>query len=37
MSNLARQEMYYDRFFSMDEIIDRIQAVTAQDIAALGE
>jgi predicted Zn-dependent peptidase len=32
MSNLARQEMYYDRFFSMDEIIDRIQAVTTQDI-----
>ncbi len=32
MSNLARQEMYYDRFFSMDEIIDRIQAVTAEDV-----
>ena len=32
MSNLARQEMYYKRFFSMDEIIDRIQAVTKEDI-----
>ncbi len=32
MSNLARQEMYYDRFFSMDEIIDRIQAVTSEDV-----
>lgn len=32
MSNLARQEMYYDRFVSMDEIIDRIQAVTAEDV-----
>jgi predicted Zn-dependent peptidase len=32
MSNLARQEMYYDRFFGMDEIIDRIQAVTAEDV-----
>jgi len=34
MSNLARQEMYYERFFSMDEIIDRIQAVTQDDIMA---
>ncbi len=32
MSNLARQEMYYDRFFSMDEIIERIQAVTVEDL-----
>jgi predicted Zn-dependent peptidase len=32
MSNLARQEMYYDRFFGMDEIIDRIQDVTADDV-----
>jgi predicted Zn-dependent peptidase len=32
MSNLARQEMYYDHFVGMDEIIDRIQAVTAEDV-----
>ncbi len=32
MSNLARQEMYYDRFFGMDEIIQRIQAVTIEDL-----
>ena len=32
MSNLARQEMYYDRFFGMDEIIERIQAVTLEDL-----
>ena len=32
MSNLARQEMYYDRFFGMDEIIARIQAVTLEDL-----
>jgi predicted Zn-dependent peptidase len=32
MSNLARQEMYYDRFVSMDEIIQRIQAVTQEDL-----
>jgi predicted Zn-dependent peptidase len=32
MSNLARQEMYYDRFLGMDEIIDRIQRVTLEDV-----
>ena len=32
MSNLARQEMYYDRFFGMDEIIERIQAVTVESL-----
>jgi len=32
MSNLARQEMYYNRFFGMDEIIERIQAVTLEDL-----
>ena len=36
MSNLARQEMYFDRFLSMDEIIDRIEAVTAQDLVELA-
>ena len=32
MSNLARQEMYYDHFVGMDEIINRIQAVTVEDV-----
>jgi predicted Zn-dependent peptidase len=32
MSNLARQEMYYDHFINMDEIIRRIQAVTVEDL-----
>ena len=32
MSNLARQEMYYDHFVGMDEIINRIQAVTVEDL-----
>jgi predicted Zn-dependent peptidase len=32
MSNLARQEMYYDHFIGMDEIIKRIQAVTVEDL-----
>ncbi len=34
MSNLARQEMYYDHFVSMNEIIQRIQAVTQEDLLA---
>ena len=32
MSNLARQEMYYDRFYGLDELIERIEAVTADDL-----
>jgi predicted Zn-dependent peptidase len=32
MSNLARQEMYYDHFIGMDEIINRIQKVTVADL-----
>ena len=32
MSNLARQEMYYDHFIGMDEIINRIQVVTVEDL-----
>ena len=32
MSNLARQEMYFDRFYSMDELLEKIEAVTADDI-----
>jgi predicted Zn-dependent peptidase len=32
MSNLARQEMYFDRFYSLDELIERIEAVTAEDV-----
>ena len=33
MSNLARQEMYYDRFYGLDELIERIEAVTAEDLS----
>src|SRR5258705_11907543 len=32
MSNLARQKMYFDRFYGLDELIDRIEAVTAEDL-----
>ena len=32
MSNLARQEMYYDRFYGMNEITERIEAVKVEDV-----
>jgi predicted Zn-dependent peptidase len=36
MSNLARQEMYFDRFYDLDELIQRIEAVTAGDLTELA-
>src|SRR5438067_1596149 len=36
MSNLARQEMYFDRFFSLDEIIERIENVTADQLQEMS-
>ncbi len=36
MSNLARQEMYFDRFYDLDELIERIEAVTVEDLANLA-
>jgi predicted Zn-dependent peptidase len=35
MSNLARQEMYFDQFFDLEEIIRKVEAVTADDLVAL--
>ena len=37
MSNLARQEMYYDHFFGMNEIIDRIETVTLEDVQTVAQ
>jgi predicted Zn-dependent peptidase len=37
MSNLARQEMYFDRFFGLDEMIERIEQVTTDDLVRLAE
>jgi predicted Zn-dependent peptidase len=36
MSNLARQEMYFGQFIDFDEIIRRVEEVTAQDLANLA-
>ena len=37
MSNLARQEMYYDRFFGMDEIIDADPGCDRGRLVAVGQ
>jgi predicted Zn-dependent peptidase len=37
MSNLARQEMYFDRFYGMDQLIEKIEAVTAEDLKQLAD
>jgi predicted Zn-dependent peptidase len=36
MSNLARQEMYFKRFFSLDETIDQIESVRAEEVAEMA-
>ena len=36
MSNLARQEMYFDRFYDLDELIAKIEAVTVEDVQMLA-
>ncbi len=36
MSNLARQEMYFNRFFGLNEIIARVEAVTREDLLELA-
>jgi len=37
MSNLARQELYFDRFYTMDEIIARVEGVTETDLIQLAQ
>jgi len=36
MSNLARQEMYFERFYNLDELIEKIEGVTAADLQSLA-
>jgi predicted Zn-dependent peptidase len=37
MSNLARQEMYFGRFFSLDELVESIETVTAEDVQRIAQ
>jgi predicted Zn-dependent peptidase len=36
MSNLARQEMYFEKFYDLDELIAKIEAVTADDLTTMA-
>lgn len=37
MSNLARQEMYFGHFFSLDALIESIEAVTSADVQRIAQ
>jgi len=37
MSNLARQELYFRRFYSLDEILASIEVVTAKQLQSLAQ
>lgn len=36
MGNLARQELYFKRFFSLDEMLDSVENVTAEEVRDLA-
>lgn len=37
MSNLARQELYFDRFMSLDEMLQNIEAVTGEEVRKIAQ
>jgi predicted Zn-dependent peptidase len=37
MSNLARQEMYFGKFFTLDELVEGIESVTADNIRSIAQ
>jgi predicted Zn-dependent peptidase len=37
MANLARQQMYFGRFFGVDEMMEEIEGVTPDDVQALAQ
>jgi predicted Zn-dependent peptidase len=37
MGNLARQELYFKRFFTLDEMIERIEEVTAEEVQRVAQ
>jgi predicted Zn-dependent peptidase len=37
MSNLARQELYFDHFFTLDEMLESIEAVTREQVQSLAQ
>ena len=37
MMRIGRQELYYHRYYSLDEIIERIESVTASEILTVAQ
>ena len=37
MSNIARQELFFGRFFTVDEMVESIEAVTADEIQGIAQ
>ena len=37
MGNLARQEMYFKRFFTLDEMMESIEEVTADEVQRIAQ
>lgn len=37
MSNLARQDMYFQRFYTLDELVERIEEVTAGEVLDIAQ
>jgi predicted Zn-dependent peptidase len=37
MTNLARQEMYFGRFFTLDELVESIESVAAADVQRIAQ
>jgi predicted Zn-dependent peptidase len=36
MSNLARQELYFGRFFTTEELVESVERVTREDVLRLA-
>ena len=36
MSNLARQELYFGKFFTLDELVESIEAVSSDDVQRIA-
>jgi len=36
MSNLARQQMYFGRFFTLDELVESIESVSDEDVRRIA-
>jgi predicted Zn-dependent peptidase len=37
MGNLARQDLYFKRFFTLDEMLESIESVTAEQVQQIAQ